>query len=161
MAARGLVSDHAVRTAPCGGRGFTLLELLVVISVLAMALAIVPPMLTTATTSAEVKSAARELASALRHARSRAIARGQELAVTVNVRSRRYQITGMPGEHALPARLDLKVYGDASESPDDDTGGIRFFPDGSSTGGRISVAGGQRSMLVEVDWLLGRVSINE
>jgi len=47
------------------------------------------------------------------------------------------------------------------ESPNDDTGGIRFFPDGSSTGGRISVARGQRTLVVEVDWLLGRVSVNE
>ena len=141
--------------------GFTLLELLVVISVLALALAIVPPMLTTVTATAELKSAARELASALRHARSRSIARSRDMALTLNVRSRRYQISGTGRDHSLPTDLDFKVYGAASESPNDDTGGIRFFPDGSSTGGRISVTRGRRTLVVEVDWLLGRVSINE
>ncbi|MDH3638654.1 MAG: GspH/FimT family pseudopilin [Gammaproteobacteria bacterium] len=157
------LSFHVSGTIGCSSRrgGFTLLELLVVISILALALAIVPPMLTGATATAELKSAARELSSALRHARSRAIARSQDIALTLNIRSRRYQITGINREHALPTDLDFKVFGAASESPNDDTGGIRFFPDGSSTGGRISVARGARALVVEVDWLLGRVAINE
>ncbi len=40
-------------------------------------------------------------------------------------------------------------------------GAIRFYPDGSSTGGRITVASGERKFLVDVDWLTGRVSIKE
>ncbi len=143
------------------GGGFTLLELLVVISLLAMALAVVPPILTSATATAELKGAARELASALRHARSRAIARSQDTALTLNVRTRRYRVTGTQRQHTLPADVEFKVYGAASESPDEDTGGIRFFADGSSTGGRISLARGARTLAVEVDWLLGRVSIDD
>ena len=42
---------------------------------------------------------------------------------------------------------------------DDKVGAIRFYPDGSSTGGRITVASGERKYLVDVDWLTGRVSI--
>ena len=38
---------------------------------------------------------------------------------------------------------------------------IRFYSDGSSTGGRITVASGERKYLVDVDWLTGRVSIGD
>ena len=38
-------------------------------------------------------------------------------------------------------------------------GGIRFFPDGGSNGGRVSLAVGERRFNVDVDWLTGRVSI--
>ena len=35
---------------------------------------------------------------------------------------------------------------------------IWFFPDGSSTGGRIALNLGQRRHVVAVDWLSGRVT---
>jgi general secretion pathway protein H len=36
---------------------------------------------------------------------------------------------------------------------------ITFTPDGSSSGGRIDLATGQRTVGVAVDWLTGRVSV--
>ena len=62
---------------------------------------------------------------------------------------------------SLPARLDLKLYTAQSEIVDDRRGAIRFYPDGSSTGGRVTVASGERKLLVDVDWLTGRVTIKE
>jgi general secretion pathway protein H len=38
-------------------------------------------------------------------------------------------------------------------------GAIRFNPDGSSTGGRIVLADGNRKVAVGVEWLSGRVSV--
>jgi len=57
--------------------------------------------------------------------------------------------------------LELKLYAAQSEVSSERRGSIRFYPDGSSTGGRITVAAGERKYLVDVDWLTGRVSINE
>jgi general secretion pathway protein H len=34
---------------------------------------------------------------------------------------------------------------------------ILFFPDGGSTGGRLTLATGDRRRLIAVDWLTGRV----
>ena len=39
------------------------------------------------------------------------------------------------------------------------TGDIRFNPDGSSSGGRITLADGSRRVAVGVDWLTGRVTV--
>ena len=43
-----------------------------------------------------------------------------------------------------PQRLDLKLYTAQSEIVDDKRGAIRFYPDGSSTGGRVTLASGER-----------------
>ncbi|MCK7491838.1 MAG: hypothetical protein MZW92_09370 [Comamonadaceae bacterium] len=41
------------------------------------------------------------------------------------------------------------------------TGNIRFFPDGSSTGGAITVSGPKLAYRVNVDWLTGAIAIVE
>ena len=38
---------------------------------------------------------------------------------------------------------------------------VRFFPDGSSTGGRISLIAGEREWQVEIAWLTGEVRLRE
>jgi general secretion pathway protein H len=47
--------------------------------------------------------------------------------------------------------------------PSDDygTAAIRFFPDGSSSGGTISLSGANRDYFIGVDWLTGRVELLE
>ena len=62
---------------------------------------------------------------------------------------------------ALPKELDLKVYTAQTEVSSESKAAIRFYPDGSSTGGRITVASGERKYVVDVDWLTGRVSIGD
>ena len=53
----------------------------------------------------------------------------------------------------------MKLYAAQSEVESARKGSIRFYADGSSTGGRITVSSGERKYLVDVDWLTGRVSI--
>jgi general secretion pathway protein H len=55
----------------------------------------------------------------------------------------------------------LKLLTAQTEVESDHRGSIRFYPDGSSTGGRITVSSGERQYLVDVDWLTGRVAIND
>ena len=42
---------------------------------------------------------------------------------------------------------------------DGQTAAITFLPDGSSTGGRVELAGAARRVQVGVDWLTGRVTV--
>jgi general secretion pathway protein H len=46
-----------------------------------------------------------------------------------------------------------------SELDTDRVGKIRFFPDGTSTGGRITLARGERKYGVDINWLTGQVVI--
>ena len=48
-----------------------------------------------------------------------------------------------------------------SEQLSEKGGAIRFFPDGSSTGGRITLSIDSMRYLVNVDWLTGRVKVME
>ena len=63
--------------------------------------------------------------------------------------------------HALAEGLDLNFVTARSELAGDKAGQIRFFPDGSATGGRITVTDGGQSYVVTVDWLTGAVDVED
>jgi general secretion pathway protein H len=144
-----------------GNRGFSLLELLVVLLIMAGVAALVVPQFSTMTTLAGLRSNTRELASALRAARSDALARHREVALMVDVQNRTYGIAGASQVKPLRREVELKLLTAHTEIVDANAGAIRFFPDGSSTGGRITLAAAARSYVVDVDWLTGRVQIHE
>ena len=111
--------------------------------------------------AADLKAAARTLASGLRQAQTTAMATRKDAVLTIDVESREYVTTLDTTPRKLPENLELKLYAAQSEVSSERRGSIRFYPDGSSTGGRITVGAGERKYLVDVDWLTGRVSINE
>ena len=161
------VQDCEVKTRVTGCRragvrlGFTLLELLVVLAIAAGIAALVMPTLTNAIALFELKSGARQLASALQAARGRAIARDGEVAVIVDVQKRMYRTTGASEVRPVSPELTLTLETADSEVLNDQVGAIRFFPDGSSTGGRLTLAAGGRKYVVSVNWLTGRVTTHE
>jgi general secretion pathway protein H len=141
--------------------GFTLLEMLLVLVIAATGYALVVRFTSGGVSGAELKSAARAVAAGLRDARGTAIATQESAALTLDLDQRSMEVTGGRSARKLPQRLDLKLYTAQSEIVDEKHGAIRFYPDGSSTGGRVTLAAGDRSLLVDVDWLTGRVSIKE
>ena len=141
--------------------GFTLLEviLVLVIGVAAYAVILTVPM--RGSSAADLKAAARTLASGLRQAQTMAMATRRDSALTVDVESREFTVAGDSSVRQLPKDLEIKLYTAQSEVTSERRGAIRFYPDGSSTGGRITVTSGERKYLVDVDWLTGRVSITD
>jgi general secretion pathway protein H len=139
--------------------GVTLLELLIVLSIMAIVAAMVVPMLGSGVSSSELKSAARQVAAALRFARSNALATRQETRVLLNIEERSFQIDRDPRAHPLPRQLDIKLFTAQRDIVNEKIGAIRFFPDGGSNGGRVTLAAGERKYDVDVDWLTGRVAI--
>ncbi len=139
--------------------GFTLIELMVVLVIAGLLLTVLPPLFSAALPGVQLKGAAREVASALRFARDRAVTRQQESTLTLDLESREYRVSGRERPYSLPSGLDVELFTVRSEQSDEDTGAIRFFPDGSSTGGRVTLMVGERSYAVDVDWLTGRVRV--
>jgi len=146
---------HAARSA----RGVTLLELLVVLSIMAVVSALVVPMFGGGVSTTDMKSAARQLAAGMRLARSEAVATRTETRVTLDLERHTFRVARDPREHALPAKLEIKLVTAQSDIESEKTGSIRFFPDGGSNGGRVTLAAGERKYEVDVDWLTGRVAI--
>ena len=141
--------------------GFTLLEviLVLVIGVAAYSLILTVPM--RGSSSADLKAAARTLAAGLRQAQTMAMSTRRDSALTVDVESREFTVAGDSTIRQLPKDLEIKLYTAQAEVTSERRGAIRFYPDGSSTGGRITVTSGERKYLVDVDWLTGRVSITD
>jgi general secretion pathway protein H len=140
--------------------GFTLLEIIIVlaIGVAIYALILGVPM---RGSSADLKWAARTLASGLRQAQTTAMATRHDASLTLDLESREFLLPGEKQPRKLPAGIDIKLDTAQSEVASERIGGIRFYPDGSSTGGRITLSAGERKYLVDVDWLTGKVSIED
>lgn len=141
--------------------GFTLLEVIVVLAIGATIYALMLGVPMRGASSADLKSAARTLASGLRQAQTTAMATRRDATLTLDLESREFLLPGEKQARKLPGGIDLKLYTAQSEVSSDRRGAIRFYPDGSSTGGRVTLASGERKLLVDVDWLTGRVSIKE
>lgn len=141
--------------------GFTLLELIVVLAIGAAVYLVLLSGPIGKAGAADLKAAARTLASGLRQAQTAAMASRRDAVMTIDVDSREFVTSVDPTPRKLPDNLELKLYTAQSEVTSERRGSIRFYPDGSSTGGRITVASGERKYLVDVDWLTGRVSIND
>jgi general secretion pathway protein H len=142
-------------------RGFTLLELLVVLVIAVAMIALIPPLLSGLAGSSELKGATRQLAAALRFARSEAVTRQREGALVLDLTKRSFRVAGSERDVALPKGIGIQLFTAQSQLLNATAGSIRFFPDGSSTGGHIILASNRLTFRINVDWLTGRVSIEE
>ncbi len=140
--------------------GYTLLELLLVLAILAGMLSLVPPMFAGAVAGNEPHSAARQVLAALRYAHSRAVASRRPVAFTLDLDRRRYQVDGRPAV-ALPSSLAYTLITAESEVRDGGSGAIRFYADGSASGGRITLGNDAVTYRLDVAWLSGRVTLLE
>lgn len=138
--------------------GFTLIELLVTLAILSLALVLIVGYKPPWSRGVGLQATAGELAAGLRLARSEAISGNRPVVFDLDVIGHRYRVgTGAP--RRLPAGLSIELRTISGEARNAREGDIRFNPDGSSTGGRISLIDGQRRVAVGVDWLTGRVSV--
>ncbi|HEX9646393.1 MAG TPA: GspH/FimT family protein [Alphaproteobacteria bacterium] len=142
-------------------RGFTLIELLVVLVVIGLILAAAPVALRRGAPAIEARVAAGEVAAVLRRARSEAILGNRDVAVAFDTDAGAYALGEDAPWQALPGRVTLSVETARSELRDAHVAGVRFFADGSATGGRITVARDGQSYHVMLDWLTGQVSVIE
>jgi general secretion pathway protein H len=145
--------------APGRARGVTLLELLIVLSIMAILAALVVPIVGGGVSAGELKGATREIAAGLRLARSEALATRKETRVTLDLEGRSFQVERNARTHTLPRQIELKLFTAQSDIVNEKIGAIRFFPDGGSNGGRVTLTAGERKFNVDVDWLTGRVAI--
>jgi general secretion pathway protein H len=137
----------------------TLLEILVVLMLIGVVTSIVMPRVFTGPSQAELRSSARAVAAGLRLARSTAVSERRQTMLELDFEKRTFRVDAEPRAHAFPAGIEVGLLTATRDVVDQKVGGIRFFPDGGSNGGRITLAAGERRFNVDVDWLTGRVTI--
>ncbi|HEU5445352.1 MAG TPA: GspH/FimT family pseudopilin [Pseudolabrys sp.] len=142
------------------GQGFTILELLVVLAILGIVVALGAPALHRMVPGVELNTSAQTVATALREARGLAIASNAEVTLVVELGDRALRVGDGPPVR-LASSFGITLLTATRELIDAGTGQIRFYPDGTSTGGRITLTHGNRRYHVVVDWLTGRVALGE
>lgn len=141
-------------------RGFTLIEILAVLALMAIVVGSIAFSFSKSMSGARIRASAKDLVAALRYTRGQAIVKGEDKAVEVNVDERTYQVPGKDAV-ALPEELEVKLLTAQDEVTEDGVGRIRFYPDGSSTGGRVTLLREQKEWRIEVAWLTGEVRLEE
>jgi general secretion pathway protein H len=129
-----------------GQAGFTLIELIVVMAVMALIAGLVIVRKPWHSVGLDTEATVRTLTSTLRIARSRAIAQNRDVVVVTGE-------TGFALDGGAPAVLPA---GEAL-SPSQ----VTFMPDGGSSGATILLASGPRRIAISVNWLTGRVLSRE
>lgn len=138
--------------------GFTLFEMLAVILLIGIAAAAVSVSVTQGLARARVNAASGEIVAALRATRAQAIVQQREETFDVDVQANTWS-GAKRRDVKLPKGLKLAITSALEDRPDAHTGRIRFFPDGSSTGGHIVLTSGQRAWRINVSWLTGGVAV--
>ena len=138
--------------------GFTLIEVLVVLVMLAVLAGTVAFNMSGSLKSAKIRGASKDLVAALRYTRSQAVIKHSEQQLMIDVTEKSYQAPGRP-KVVLPEGMELKVFAAETEVPSDDKAGFRFFSDGSSTGGRVTLIYDERFWRINVAWLTGEVRL--
>jgi general secretion pathway protein H len=143
---------------PRPARGFTLIEVILVLLLIGVVVGVAAVSLTDGLATARVRSAGQDLVAALRYTRAQAIVSRRQQALELDVEARSYVA---PKREAvqLPKNVELRLLTAAEEQTGSTTGRIRFWPDGSSSGGRIKLVYGEQAWDVEVAWLTGEVRL--
>ena len=109
---------------------------------------------------ARLDASGREIAAALRHTRTVALMDRRPQWFTLDLNAHRFASPGR-APRDLPVGTSLRATSAAEDASRPGLARIRFFPDGSSTGGHIELARRQREVRIDVDWLTGAVAMSE
>lgn len=141
-------------------QGFTLLELMIVLTISVLALTVVAIRIGSGDQSTKLMITARDLASAMRYAHGQALLTHQPVAVVINLDDNSYRISEQERIYSFPEAIEVSLE-IAEEEFAKGEGGIRFFGDGSSTGGRVTLQWGAQLLRVDVNWITGAVRISD
>lgn len=139
-------------------KGFTLVELIVVLMIVALMMALIGTSISRNISGAEMRSAASKVAASMRYARTKAILSKSEQVFLLDTESLEYKAADRDVV-VLPEGMRAELNTARSELTSETAGGIRFFPDGGSTGGNVRLEANGRIYRINVTWLTGETSM--
>ena len=155
-----------IKTSPAGRpgnrnaeAGFTLFELLAVLAIVSFIAGAIAVYMRTGTSTASLRSIAVETAARLRETRALAINQRSSRVVLIDIGSRIIRTDNRKNPLKIANGIKSAVTAAAGEQRTSRVSGIRFLPNGSSTGGTVRFSQGQQAYEVRVNWLTGRVSV--
>lgn len=142
-----------------GNRGFSLLELVLVLLLIGVSMLIVLPNIARGLQEREVRTSALGLAAAVRNLRSRALFDGEPQQLVINLPQNSYRVA-RSREVRLPGEVRF-ISVEGGEAVDRDSKRFYFYPNGSGLGGEIVLADGEKSIsyLIRLEALTGRIEV--
>lgn len=140
--------------------GFTVFELLIVMVIAAMAAASVLVLYRAPSAHTELRSAALLTASRFRDLRAAAMATGTQRTASIDVERRVIRYADSRPPLRISPSIAITVTAADSERQSPTAAGVRYFPNGSSTGATIAFHSERQAYEVRINWLTGRVSTN-
>ncbi len=139
-------------------RGFSMIELLVVVVLIAAATAMAAVAMRSGMPGQQLRTSAKDLAAQLRFTRAQAIATGKPQLFVLDAAKRQWRAPG--NRHgSVPDAITVTATSAGIEQAGQQTAGYRFFPEGASTGGRIVLSRERAAWQVDIDWLTGEVTL--
>ncbi len=143
--------------------GFSLLETLIALAIVGLMLAILPAAISRSLPNVKFATLVDEVAAQVRMTKAAALYRGRETALTIDLRSR--QISGL-GLHnntqivKIPEDVEITVRVGETDIQSVDNYRIRFFPDGTNSGLRLTLRRGDSEKRISVEWLTGIIHVD-
>ncbi len=156
-------------------RGFTLLELVIVLVLTGLSIALVTPSFSRISAGLELRSAAKKIAAVLRYCRTEAVQKGSVLQVSFDPERREIRIQEAetskenkeaehqrpaPKSYPLPAGIQIKEIKTGASQPADEKGVVEFYPNGGSNGASIVLEReNHKGLRITVHFLTGVVEV--
>ena len=142
----------------CNNKGFTLLELIAVITLVTLVLGLTTLFFGNALPGARLNAAARELSATMRYARMLARNNGEPQTVKIDLDERSYGVEGASVK-LLPDNVRIQVTD--SVTGDTSTGiySVLFNESGTVEGGMITLWNSKRTVNIELDPIIGSVVV--
>jgi general secretion pathway protein H len=160
-AAAGLIEAVFVRNSYYrNSRGFTLIELIVILVILGLTIGMVLPRVGASWKRMEDREFLQEFVQTLKRARLRAMNSGNIVAFRIRGSERLYDLM-LPPRKPIPSNVDIDA--DSLETdPETKDSLILFFPDGSMSGSDLEITFDQeRSFHISINPLFGTVHVSK
>lgn len=137
-------------------RGFTLLETLAALAILALAMTAGTALLRGPSPRLKAEAAARSLCGAVRLTRARALSTHRPISFSVDVERKAYASAAAP-EALLPREAAVQINVAGNQRVGSSIGAIVFYPGGESSGGDIALVIEGMRATIGVNWLTGAI----
>jgi general secretion pathway protein H len=144
-----------------GQRGLSLIEMTVAVAIVATLAALATTSFAPSTGRARLEAEAREIASVLGDARTRAITSRVPVSIEVDPAKNRLVYGAPPIQRELPPGIRLRNRSRGEGVASSDRHRITFFPEGGASGGGVVVGDDRSAIMISVDWLTGRIVVGD
>lgn len=135
-------------------KGFTLLELIIVMFVIGLTLSLSAVLFSNSLPSSKFSATTMEMAATIRHARALAQLRGEKQTLTIDMDAHKYGIDAMASKD-IPPGISIKIVDPLQGDVQTGKYQLDFPPTGGTQGGTIVLWNSKKTVKIEIDPIVG------